>query len=99
MYTHTQFRRETNLFRDNYLGFTVILTVSLTTPCPTSARRLLSPSFLNYCAQNALILPGRVPGFQKTDIRFPNGQYGRDRWLLQVVETADSISCDYKAND
>ncbi len=38
---------------------------------------------LNYAAQNALVLPGRVPGFRKTDIRLlPSSTSKRSVWKL-----------------
>ncbi len=72
-------------FRDNYLqprihGNTHRLPYNaLSYEC----QKIVVTFLLNYCAQNALILPGRVPGFQKTDIRLlPSSMSKRSIWRI-----------------
>ena len=53
---------------------------------------------LNYAAQNALVLPGRVPGFRKTDIRLlPSSTSKRSVWKLYKgqMEAVRDIAMGY----
>ncbi len=53
-------------------------------------QKIVVTFLLNYCAQNALILPGRVPGFQKTDIRLlPSSMSKRSIWRAQMEALRD----------
>ncbi len=46
-------------------------------------QKIVVTFLLNFAAQNALVLPGRVPGFQKTDIRLlPSNFSKRSIWRI-----------------
>ncbi len=55
-------------------------------------------NFANFASQNALVLPGRVPGFQKTDIRLlPSNFSKRSIWKIYKgqIEAVRDVAIAY----
>ena len=96
--TYLSFIKEIHLLIDTILGFTETQTKHLTMLSPVSERRAIVTFIKNYAKVNALVLPGRIPGYKRFDVQLlPCNTTKKSVWKLykEAMESSSDRAVSY----